>query len=63
MNTAQTTLEQAKTVLVLSWILALATKVRLRYKRIEFHSKNSYELYTQSFLLSAPSLPQTLPQG
>ncbi len=32
----QTTLEQAKTVLSTSRILSQATKVRLRYKRVDF---------------------------
>ncbi len=32
----QTTLEQAKTALSTSWTLSQATKVRLRYKRVDF---------------------------
>ncbi len=35
----QTTLEQAKTVLSTSWTLSQATKVRLRYKRVDFLGK------------------------
>ncbi len=36
MKTGQTTLEQAKTVLLTNRILSQATKVRLIYKRIDF---------------------------
>ncbi len=34
--TGQMTLEQTKTVLLTSRILSQATKVRLRYKRVDF---------------------------
>ncbi len=36
MKAGQTTLEQAKTVLSTCRILSQATKVRLRYKRVDF---------------------------
>ncbi len=63
----QTTLEQAKTVLMMSWILhklpkrdlytCISALIFLERQTVDFNNKkNAYELYTPSFLLYASCL-------
>ncbi len=71
----QTTLEQAKTVLLVSRILSQATKARLIYiisaliflerQTVDFNKKSTYNPVIHTFLSAVRILliSQTLPQG
>ncbi len=50
----QTTLEQAETVLTTSRILSQATKVRLRYKRVDFLGTANHVAMVDMVIFIAP---------
>ncbi len=52
----QTTLEQGKTVLSTSQILTQATKVRLRYKRVDFLGTANHIVMTDMVIFIAPAI-------
>ncbi len=54
MKAGQMTLEQAKTVLSTSWILSQATKVRLRYKRVDFLGTSNHITMADMVIFLAP---------
>ncbi len=68
-KTGQTMLDQAKTVLTLSQFLSNILRARPKSKHVDFLGKANGrfqkcpDLCTPSFLLYAPSLSQTFPQG